>query len=951
MSEMRALLLTDVVGSTELAETLGDAATAALWSAHDRIARDLLVPWCGREIDKTDGFLLLFADAVDAAAYAIAYHQAINKLQPAIQARAGLHVGAVLLRENSAADVALGAKPLEVEGLAKPIAARVMALARGGQTLATAAAQQQLHAGAGATQYSHSIGHWRLKGVTEPLELFEIGDASTVFTPPADAAKAYRVLHKHGLWLPARDVPHNLPLELTSFIGRERELADVLAALADHRLVTVTGSGGLGKTRLALRVALAALGEFPDGVWFVELAPLRDAAAVPQALAKALGVQAVAGKALVDTLCTHLRQQDCLLVLDNCEHLVEACAALTHSVLSRCAGVRVLATSRESLRLAGEQTVLLAPLPTPDAGTTLSVEQAGGFAAVRLFVERVQLHTPHFDLRAGRLLPVLDICQRLDGAPLALELAAARVRALAVQDLAARLKDRFALLVDRSPAALPRQHSLHALIDWSYGLLEPEEKHLLCALSVFAGGWSLAAAEAVGQDEVFHIERDDVVLILASLVDKSLILADTQNTRYRMLATIREFASDALLASGHARAVRQRHAQHFVALTDEAGPLSTDPQQGPMWMQRLDLEHDNLQLMLAWLVSEQTSAELPLRMCGQLYRFWLTRAHWREGQRWCDAALAMAGEAGDDARRARAQLVAGGMCERLGQPEAGSVYAEAALVLCQRAGDRSIEANVLNLLAIFAQDLGQHERSLALLLRASALNRALGNHRAEAVVLGNYGFTHLAQGHLDAALEPLQRCLALGVELGSRQIIGSAQRNLGLLAFYRQDHVQAKALLLLALATARALGSRANELDALDYLAETELALDDLPAALGHFRDALSAHRKLAYVTSAADCFDALVGLAVAQQAFEHAAVWAGASQALRDGGKGLPMDEPRRDANLARCASELGPAAFESLRAVARTQPIEQSFKEALAWLDELMALDGRLQPSSSRP
>ena len=301
MSDVRALLLTDVVDSTRLAEKLGDAAMAEAWSGHDRVARDMLPLWRGREIDKTDGMLLMFEGAADAVGYALAYQRALATLPTPLQARAGLHVGPVILRENDAADIARGAKPLEVEGLAKPVAARVMSIARGGQTLLSAEAREDL----GKTPYRlQSHGHWMVKGVADPLELFEVGEPDQHFAAPSDSDKVFRVIRAGDWWMPVREVPNNLPQQGTSFVGREREMDEVRDQLAAARLLTLLGMGGFGKTRLSLQVAADMLHEFPDGVWFLDLAPIRDAALVVSEAAQAVGVREEPDRPLLQSVPT-----------------------------------------------------------------------------------------------------------------------------------------------------------------------------------------------------------------------------------------------------------------------------------------------------------------------------------------------------------------------------------------------------------------------------------------------------------------------------------------------------------------------------------------------------------------------------------------------------------------------------------------------------------------------
>ena len=483
MSDVRALLITDVVGSTELTEKIGDEAMAEAWAAHDRIARDLLPRFGGREIDKTDGMLLLFEEAAKALAYAHAYHLGLTRLQLAMVARAGLHVGPVVLRQNSPDDVARGAKPWEVDGIAKPTVARVMAIARGGQTLLTPEARLAL--GEGAAPRIESHGHWVLKGVAEPVELFEAGDERTDFLAPPDGDKAYRVVRVGEHWRPVREIANNLPGQNTSFIGRERERAELRALLTKSRLVTLLGMGGLGKTRLSLQVANEIIGQFPDGVWFLDLAPIRDASLVVGEVAQVLGVREEPGRSPLQTVCAHLKSLRVLLVMDNCEQVVRACAELASAILKTAPQVRLIASSREALRVPGEQAYPILPLPVPARGQ--SVKQLAAMTAVRLFVERAQQHKPSFELNEREAPAVAELVARLEGIPLALELAAARVRSLTVADINLRLSDRYRLLTGGSRVLQERQQTLRALVDWSYDILGDTEQLLLQRLSVFRG--------------------------------------------------------------------------------------------------------------------------------------------------------------------------------------------------------------------------------------------------------------------------------------------------------------------------------------------------------------------------------------------------------------------------------------------------------------------------------
>ena len=425
MSEVRALLLTDVVDSTKLSQASGDRATAEVWAAHDRAARDLLPAWDGREIDKTDGMLRCSARLT----MQHTTRSPTMRRWPGWRcrcARVPVAVGPVVLRENRPEDVALGAKPLEVDGLAKPIVARVMALADGGQTLLTEQARKALSDG-GWMIASH--GHWMLKGVHEPVELFEVGGSDTAFAPPVDGEKAYRVARSGEFWLPAREIANNLPQQLASFIGRECERREVRAALDASRLVTLLGIGGVGKTRLSLQIGAEVVALFQDGVWFLDLASLRDPALVASEAAQVLGVREEPGRPLLRTLCAALNPRRTLLIFDNCEHLIDACAGLAHAILRAAPQVRILASSREALRVPGEQIYQVLPLPLPSRGE--GIEVLARSTAVRLFIERAQTHRSGFALTEHEAPAVAELVVRLEGIPLALELAAARVRAMA----------------------------------------------------------------------------------------------------------------------------------------------------------------------------------------------------------------------------------------------------------------------------------------------------------------------------------------------------------------------------------------------------------------------------------------------------------------------------------------------------------------------------------------
>jgi predicted ATPase/DNA-binding SARP family transcriptional activator len=434
---------------------------------------------------------------------------------------------------------------------------------------------------------------------------------------------------------------HNLSASSTSFVGRARELVEVKRELATTRLLTITGMPGSGKTRLALEVAKELSGAYPDGVWLVELTSLSDGRLVPQVMTATLREREEPGRVLTNALVEVLREKGLLLVLDNCEHVVDAAARLADALLSSCPYLQVIATSREVLGTEGELVWRVDPLPVPDTEQSLhrvpTAEELARYDAVRLFVERTRQRSPHFVLTAENSGAVAQICRRLEGIPLAIELAAARMGALSLEQLSKRLNDPLKLLTGGRNTS-SRQRSLRATLDWSYNLLSAEERVLLRRLSAFAGSWTLEAAEAVGTGD--GIKEEDFLKLLSNLVDKSLIVAEVsagEVRRYRLLEPVRQYARERLEASGEADAFRRRHAEFFLALAEEVERESTGAHQ-QAWAEWLKTEHDNLRAALSW--SLENEPETTLRLAGPLARFSEMQARFLEGSGWFEAALA-----------------------------------------------------------------------------------------------------------------------------------------------------------------------------------------------------------------------------------------------------------------------------------------------------------------------
>jgi predicted ATPase len=446
----------------------------------------------------------------------------------------------------------------------------------------------------------------------------------------------------------------NLPAPRSTFVGREREMVELKQAMAATRLLTLTGTGGSGKTRLALEAARDLIGSYPDGVWLVELAPLSEEALVPKAVAEALGIPERSAEPLSDTLADVLRGRELLLVLDNCEHLLETTARLVDKVLDSCPRLRILATSREALGVEGEMRWPVPPLSVPEPQGMLPSQELEGYESVRLFVEGARGHDPSFSLSPHNAPAVAEICRTLEGIPLAIELAAARVGTLSLEQISKRLEGSLELLTRGGRTAVPRHRTLKGTLDWSYDLLSEPERILFRKLSVFAGGWTLEASEAIGLGE--GVEEEEVLDLLSGLVEKSLVVTEGSHeggVRYRLLEPVGQYAREKLEERGTAQETRRQHAEFFLALAEAADPEIEGAQQAA-WLERLEEEHDNLRAALSWSLEEQgEDPELGLRMGAALGEFWYLRGYFNEGRRWLEEALAKSGGA-PTAARARA---------------------------------------------------------------------------------------------------------------------------------------------------------------------------------------------------------------------------------------------------------------------------------------------------------
>jgi predicted ATPase/class 3 adenylate cyclase len=806
-------LFTDIEGSTQLLQRLGHAYAQALgehqallraaWSAHE-----------GAEIDTAgDGFFVAFASAPEAVAAAAEAQVALAGHRwpedTTLRVRMGLHTGTPQLVGD------------RYVGLDVHRAARIAACGHGGQVLLsqTTRALAEYRLPQGATL--RDLGAHRLKDLQEPEQIYQL----VLPGLPADFPPLRA--------LDAR--PNNLPIEPTPLLGREEQVTAVCSLLRreDVRLVTLMGPGGIGKTRLAIQIAAELVEDFPDGVWFVRLSRLTDPDLVLPTVAQTLGLKERSSQPIAELLRAYLHTKRVLLVLDNFEQVVGAAAGLAE-LRESASQLKVLVTSRVALHLRGEWEYPLGPLPLPDSGHLPAPEGLTQYAAVALFIERARSARPDFAVTAANAPAIVSICARLDGLPLAIELAASRVKLLPPEALLARLSKGLQLLTGGARDAEERQQTMRAAIAWSEALLAPAEQRLFQRMAIFVGGGAMEAAEAIcaAPPEVEPLEQD-LLDGLGALVEQSLLQQreEAGEPRFGMLQVIREYALELLSASGEREPLRRAHAGYYLALAEQAAHQLSGPKVG-VWLDRLEREHDNLRAALGW-ACERGEAEIGLRLVAALWRFWDMRGHLREGRASAERALALdvsgleAGMAGTvegvvpAGVRALGRLALGRLALLQGDSGAAEPWLEQALVLGQAVNDRHTTANALNGLGVIARDQGDLERAQACFEESLALMRAVGDQRASAMVLVHLGNLAVYPGDLERAVAAFTEALALFRQVGDRANISICLANLGEMARMRGELAEAEVLGREALALDWELGDRRRCAEALEMLAAT----------------------------------------------------------------------------------------------------------------------------------
>jgi predicted ATPase/class 3 adenylate cyclase len=924
---LSTFLFTDIEGSTRLWEHHADAMGLAL-TLHDRILRDAVAAGGGTIVKTTgDGVLAVFRDPVDALDAAVRAQRDLRDgawgATGPLRVRMALHTGTAEARDG------------DYFGPALNRVARILAIGHGGQVLCSAVAavltRDRLPAGVELLD----LGSHRLRDLDRPEQVFQVsvGDLATAF-PPLRSLSTRR---------------SNLPAQLTSFVGRERELAEVAALVGRHRLVTLIGTGGTGKTRLMIEVAGRIAERFTDGAWLAELAPLSDPAQIASEIGRALGVPEEPGQPALTTVMAFLAGKDLLLLLDNAEHLVDGVAAAAEQLLAGAPGVRILATSREALAVSGESVYQVQSLvcPAPAAHglvtndlTPPDVAAIAATEAVRLFVERATAVAPEFQVGADNVVAVAEICRRLDGIPLAIELAAARVSAMSPEDIAKRLGDRFRLLSGGRRTAVPRQQTLHALIDWSWDLLTEDDRQLLRRLAVFAGGWTAELAAEVVGDESRPADLMELQDRLARLVDRSLVIVDRgQTTRYRMLETIRQYARERLIQSGEAAAIADRHFAAFKSLAEVAEPELRGPAMGD-WLDRLDAEADNVAAALEWGL--EASPWAAVEMATAMMAYWSCRVASADSEARVMAAIQIAraevvghDDAAPDRQVTAARLLgeAARIWAMAGRPDLGLPWAEDAVKLAEASGSLDARMAAAGGLGISYAFTGRGRDVRAIFQAASDLAASGGSWWVVSMATSFSG-SIVYQDEPEAGEALVRRGEEAAARSGNPYLIGATAmargRVLGLA--HRPDEAAA--------AFQRSI-DRFNEIGDMRFALASRSDMGHalrrggrLDEALAVYRQTISGWIHLGNRGAVANQIENVAYIAIEHDELERAARLFGAAEVIREtAASSMTFDEePEYRRYVARAREGLATSAFDEAWSAGRAMSLHDALNLVLA-------------------
>ncbi|HLY25104.1 MAG TPA: adenylate/guanylate cyclase domain-containing protein [Aggregatilineales bacterium] len=911
-------LFTDIEGSTQLWERHPQAMKSGL-ARHDQILREAVEAHNGVYVKTTgDGCLAVFASPEDAIRAASSAQQMLcaeswHEIAPdAVRARMSLHTGDAELRAG------------DYFGPTLNRTARLMSIGHGGQVLLSRATAELVNGKLYAGLSLLDLGDHRLKDLVRSERVYQL----TVPDLP-------------GSFPPIRSLdsfPNNLPVQLTSFIGRERELSESIRLLENTHLLTLIGPGGTGKTRLSLQIAAEHLHSFADGAWLLELAPLSDPVQIVPTLAALFSLREVEGVPLIAILMAYLHDKHLLLVLDNCEHLVEVCARLADDLLRACPKLKIVASSREALGIAGESVLRVPSLSLPDEKYSTPSDLLRCESA-QLFVERARAAQSDFTVNERSVPAVALICQRLDGIPLALELAAARVAVFSPEQIATRLGDRFMLLTGGSRTALPRQQTLRALIDWSYDLLSEPERALLRGLSVFAGGWTFEAAEAVCNDSDNGI---DVMTLLPNLVNKSLVVVDDSGVdrRYRLLETIRQYARDRLFEANEAAAARDKHLSFFVRYTGQA-EIALRGSDIVVWLDRLEIEADNVRAALEWGLEQHPEETLDL--ANHIGTYWTIRG---EGGRnhetgWLQSLVArvaalppVEGEAARNRIRARSLGLSNAayITIRLGDSTTGRALADEAITLARLVDSPEVLGFALAMYILSSRFLGDLDGARHAVDEASVLAKQLNDKTY-------MGMNLVARAWIDNGSGDPARLQAYLAE--ARSLINVVQGTAAYSFFFSFATIarlsgnldEARMYLQNAVVLLPQFKSKQNDAMIYSELAHVERQAGNLDKALDSYRNTILRWKDLGHRAAIANQLECFAFIARAQDQFERTAKLLGAADLLRDA-TGAPMTDYERveyDGEIAALRAQLDQPTFEAEWAAGRAMTMDEAVQYAI--------------------
>lgn len=851
------LLFTDVEGSTKLAQQFPDTLQSSL-EIHHSILKKAIESNNGFVFEIIgDAFCASFLNNADAVKASLEAQKRLNSEKwkdAVIKVRMGIHSG------NAEWN---GKRYMGYITLARTH--RVMSAAHGGQVLISDDAFNFLEADEINGVSYRDLGERRLKDLIQPVKIFQLvsSELPAEFPPLAT--------------LDAR--PNNLPVQLTSFIGRKEEIEIVKELLKSTPLLTLTGPGGAGKTRLSLQAGAEVIDDFANGVWFIELAHLIDPVLLPQEIIKELGIKEETKRSIEETLRLFLKDKEILLILDNCEHLIESCSRHAELLLKSCPKLKIIATSRESLKCAGEQTYSVLSLKTPNIKELVSPEQLAQYESVRLFIERALAVNPKFRITDENAPAVSGICSQLDGIPLAIELAAARIKVLNVEKIYERLNNRFSLLTEGKRTALPRQQTLKALIDWSYDLLTEQEKLLWSRISVFNDGWTLDAAEEICSDD--RLEKDDILNLLSQLAEKSILIFNGSIERYNLLETLKRYGEEKLKETGESKDIYLKYMQNYVALSESAEPKLTGAE-AESWLDKLESEHGNLNHAIEWSLKNGYREE-SFRLAGALGLFWDIRGYYSAGRVLLESMLSNASDISKPALgkvQVRAALLAqsqgdysqamklyeqslalflglgdkdsisavlrsmGNVVYEQGDYKQARKLIEAHLEFKREIGDKHSIANSLNDLGNMAYDQGEYEQAQNFHEESLALRREIGYKRGIAGSLNNLGNVAYNLGDYKKAQKLQEESLALKRELGDKKGITTSLHNSGILAYANGDLTKAKSLFEESLALVREIGDKPGIADSLHDLGYVEYRQENFERARTLFEESLALYRE-----------------------------------------------------------------------------------------------------------